>query len=184
MLKGKKINNTEYEIWGYLYKELSRLNSILVIYDKIAVNVNINNNNYNHFFQMVLDSLTRTICLILSTFFDSRNGTWSLYEFDCLKKTEIDKLNEYSKDFLLIRHNRIGHISQYYNHKDNFIILTKKAIEKCKEISKGNDNLKGLDTLLDEISTSKNYKEGYIAEFRQIDFACENLILDLKKKFN
>ena len=171
-MKNNKINNTEYEIWNYLFKELAKINTLCKVYDKIFAEIEIKNNRYNVIFQIILDSLTRNIVVSLANFFNKRKDNWSLYDFNKIKNSEIDTLKRKAMPILSLRYNRFAHLNKNLIHKNNFEFLSLKGIKDLLEINKS------IKKLLEKV----NLKETYYSEFQGVRPSLENLLNDLNRE--
>jgi len=174
--KNKNIMD-EFQIWSFLCKEIGKLNNIIFAYDKIFRNIEINNGSYNNCFQLILDSFTVSITIRLDLFFQKRKNVFSLYRFTKIEKSLVDEIKKSAKEFIVMRNNKIGHLSNSIIHKDNFNFFTKKGIDEIKII------VGKIEDLLNDISRKYNFKQKFFhkCKWRSIDEEIECLLNDLKK---
>jgi len=175
MQENENRNVKEYEIWQYLCRELSKLNNIIYAYNKIFFNIEIKDKNYGQIFQLILDSFTRNISVSIDLFFQKRKDVWSLYSFDKINKNEIEKIKKKAQQFIIMRNNKIAHLSNNITHKDNFQFFTLKGINQIREI------VKEMENLLKKVSDKYEFRADYIFNWQMIDSSLDCLINDLKK---
>ena len=130
------MNKEREDTWHFLYKEWSKLHDLLYAYDKIYRNIEIKENRYNGGFQLLLDSLTRSIALNVDIFFQKRKDCWSLYTLDenNQQKEKINKIRKEAEFCIILRNEHIGHLPKNIVQAGPLRFFNQAAIEKIKEI--------------------------------------------------
>ncbi len=164
----------EHKIWGFLYRELAKLNVILDCYDKLFNNIEQKNNRYNAIFQLILDSFSSYTFVTIGKFFDNTKGAWSLYRFKLLDRAKIDKAKELAQEFIDFRHNRAAHFSKSIAHKNNFIFLSGTGVKKVRNV------VEEINKLMNDINTAYKYDEAYVLDWIGADSSIDNMLDDLK----
>lgn len=165
----------EYQAWHYLCRELAKINNIINAYEKIIVNIEIKDSRYKEIFLLFLDSFTRCINITLDIFFQERKDVWSLYRFDKIGRSRINNIKKKAKEHIILRNERIAHLSKKYIHQDNFRFLTLKGIQETKTI------VQEIENLLREISDLYKFNEDYIFDFIGANNSVDCLMKDIIK---
>jgi len=86
----------------------------------------------------------------------------------------VDEIKKDAEKFIVMRNNKIGHLSNSIIHKDNFNFFTKKGIDEIKII------VRKIGNLLNDISKRYNFKQEFFYKWLRIDEEMECLLNDLK----
>lgn len=176
MKKPQAINNKE--IWHHLCRELAKTNTLIETAQKILKSQLFTRTRYKYFAITILDSYTRVVVLSIYHFFD-RNYSWSLELFPDLTKEEkekIVKLKLQARDYIVIRQNEIGHVSNKIKVVDlsRFKWLPDSELEKTKIL------VKEIGKFLNAYG-QRRFNEGYVLKYDDVDLNLQCLIEDLEK---
>lgn len=165
------------EIWHFLYKEWSKLHDLIYAYNKIARNAEIKENRYNAAFQLLMDSLTRSIAITIDLFFQNSKRYWSLYslDYESKLKKDIDKVKKEAEFCIILRSNNFAHLPKEVEQKGNFRFFNFVAIDKLKDI------LNNINDILITIGRNDGRDESYTEGFIGVQDEVGLLIEDLKK---
>lgn len=161
--------NTELEMWRFFYREWAKLNDVVRAYDKFAINIEINHNKYSEIFSLILDSFTRYIIVTLDLFFQRRKNVQSLYKFNALANEDVNEIRNKANKFIILRNNKIGHLSKNFEHKNNFEYLSKKGIDEVRDI------LRDIDLLLRKVISNNSYTDGWVGIKNSLECLFEDL---------
>ena len=170
---------SEPELWGFLNRELARLNTIIDCYKKLEAIINIKDDRYNQSLRIILDSLLRTTSIGLANFFDKTKGTWSLYRFQNMPESyskSVDILKDEASKIIVLRHNRLSHLSKNIQHENNFILLSSVGISLVENL------VTRIHDLLTMVSKEKHYNSTYALEWVGVETSLQCLIEDLTKE--
>jgi hypothetical protein len=173
----KTMDKTREDMWHFLYKEWSKLYDLLYAYDKIFKNIEIKDNRYNEGFQLLLDSLTRSMALNVDIFFQQGKRYWSLYTLDenGEQKEEINKIRKEAEFCIILRNENLGHLPKNVIQSGNFRFFNQAAIKKIKEI------YYSINDILLAIGRAEGKNESYTEGFIGIQEGINLIMDDLNK---
>lgn len=127
---------TDEQVWSFFCKELGKAKVLIDCYKTISNKMDVNEDAYNQFFQLVLDSMTSKITLIISYCFDAQNDAWRITRIitDLNDQSAIKELEARAEPILQFRHKRTAHLGMDVSHYGHFKIFTSKLLDEAEQL--------------------------------------------------
>ncbi len=167
----KLTEDEKRELWHYLCKEASKLQSLCAIYQRLANLWQKNNDRYGQGIVTILHTIYCTLIVRIPTFVD-RGSAKSLLALDAIKDDEIKKIKKTINEITDQRHRAVAHSGDLAT--DHFPFFTHKGITMCVEF------IAEIQTLLSTASNRLKLNEEYWSEWIGPESSIKNLIDDAK----
>lgn len=130
------VKTTDEQVWAFFCKELGKAKVLISCYRTIIDKMDVNDDAYNQFFQLILDSMTSKIALIISYCFDTQNDAWRITRIvtNLTAQSEVKDLETKAEPILEFRHKRTAHLGKDVAHNGHFKIFTSRLLDEAEQI--------------------------------------------------